>query len=182
MDIQHIHEVSLQLLQRSSETVPEVLRIHATVVGLDDLGAFGDLPTGGVLRRNDHLVSIATSLHPLADDDLRLLLLIVASSVDEVATTMTSSDSGMRRRRGRLTAGRNSRAARMMPFHPQHPSFRPMRCLRYVNSLNPDRWNVIPRLIAPKHSGLTFTPALGASCLCHPSKLEGFAMGLKDMI
>ena len=87
MNIQYIHEVSLQLLKGSSETVPEVLRIHATVIGLDDFSAFGDLPTSGVLRRNDHLVSIAPSLRPLADDDLRLLLLIVASRVDEVATT-----------------------------------------------------------------------------------------------
>ena len=70
MDIQDIHKISLQLLERSSETVSEVLRIHATIIGLDDFGASGALPTSGVLRRNDHLVSIAASFHPLADDDL----------------------------------------------------------------------------------------------------------------
>ena len=94
MDIKDIYEISLQLLERGRETVPEVLRIHATKVGLNDTGAFSHLPASGVLRRYDHLVSVAASFHPLAYYDLRLLLLVVAGCVDEVAAAVTASDSG----------------------------------------------------------------------------------------
>ena len=72
MDVEDVDVARLELLERGVDRDLERLAVVAAVVGL--VGAVASV-AGGSLRGNDHLVAVASLLHPLAEPLLRLLVL-----------------------------------------------------------------------------------------------------------
>ena len=76
MDVQQIDIVGFELLERSVDRGVKRLGVVTSVArGVD---AFvGALEVSGELGRDDHLVAVASLLHPIADPHLGFFVLVV---------------------------------------------------------------------------------------------------------
>ena len=172
-------------MKRSLERQPQRLCVHPPEIALDDFPSHCGSPSRRVLGCDDHFVAIATFLHPSAYDLLRLAVLIVARCVDEIAAPGGGSQPQLRRygvATKALTDCRNSPAWQYSTSHRNRLAILPMRCLNIWSAYTiPDAPRVEnrPNPMPPRHSGLTLTPAFGASWRWYPSRLGGFSRGTK---
>jgi hypothetical protein len=172
VQVQDVDPLGVELLERVAERdVQGALMVAGRVDGAQTFALLVADVVAGELGCDDHLVSVATLLHPLADPELGFVVLVVIGTVVLLAgrswlllNSGCSSYVSMKLPPAATKASRSSKAA-FLSMEPSMPS------------------QALPKLMAPSCNGETRMPAVLERTLYLPSEVGGSGAGSKsDML